>query len=354
MITNQSWHVKRKIIVPDEITDIQRQVMHLILIEKVDLILTSGGTGFSPRDVTPEAIAPLLERQAPGLIHAMLAKSLNITPLASLSRPVCGTIRDTLILTLPGSPKGARENLEAVLEVLPHAMQLARNQVHVTQAFHQKMHVSHRHHVCRHDPVDATSGPLMPLTSVADRHRKSPFPLVSFEDALRAVLDHSFLCSETTLSVGPSLIGHVLSRSVIAPENIPNFRASIVDGYAVIASDGPGTYPLVSIITAGDLPSPVQLVPGQVSRITTGAPLPAGADAVVMVEATTLSASKDGEETMIQIHENVVQGQDVREIGSDVFKGEQVLSKGDVLLASEIGLLASLGLKEVNRKTITS
>jgi molybdenum cofactor synthesis domain-containing protein len=93
---------------------------------RLDLILTTGGTGFSPRDVTPEATQAVLEREAPGLVFAMLQSSLAVTPHAMLSRAAAGMRGQTLIVNLPGSPKAARENLESILPALPHALELLR------------------------------------------------------------------------------------------------------------------------------------------------------------------------------------------------------------------------------------
>jgi molybdenum cofactor synthesis domain-containing protein len=91
-----------------------------------DLICTVGGTGLGPRDVTPEATRAVIQREATGLAEAMRTASLRSTPHAMLQRGVCGVLRSTLIVNLPGSPKGAIENLEVILEVLPHAVQLLR------------------------------------------------------------------------------------------------------------------------------------------------------------------------------------------------------------------------------------
>ena len=93
----------------------------------LDLILTSGGTGFAPRDVTPEATRMVLDKEAPGLIFAMLRDSLNVTPHAMLSRMVAGIRAATLIINLPGSPKAVRENLQTILPALPHALELLQN-----------------------------------------------------------------------------------------------------------------------------------------------------------------------------------------------------------------------------------
>jgi molybdopterin adenylyltransferase len=90
----------------------------------LDLVLTTGGTGFAPRDLTPEATRSVLQREAPGLAEAMRAASLQVTAHAMLSRSVAGIRGRTLIVNLPGSPKGVLENLATILPVLPHAIEL--------------------------------------------------------------------------------------------------------------------------------------------------------------------------------------------------------------------------------------
>ncbi len=89
-----------------------------------DFVVTTGGTGFGLRDVTPEATGSVLEREAPGLVHAMVARGLQSTPMAALTRARAGTVGHALVVNLPGSPRGATENLEAILEIVPHALQL--------------------------------------------------------------------------------------------------------------------------------------------------------------------------------------------------------------------------------------
>lgn len=123
-IGRQGWQVVQQGLVPDESGAIQEQLIAWAGTDEVDVILTTGGTGFSPRDQTPEATQAVIERPAPGLAEAMRLASLQVTPHAMLSRAVAGIRRRTLIVNLPGSPRGALENLRVILPVLPHAVQL--------------------------------------------------------------------------------------------------------------------------------------------------------------------------------------------------------------------------------------
>ncbi len=117
----------RQAVVPDDFDTIKRELLHWCEQEQLDLVLTTGGTGFTPRDITPEATLAVIQRQAPGLAEAMRAASLRVTPYAMLSRAVAGMRGRTLIINLPGSPKAARENLDVILPVLPHAIALLRD-----------------------------------------------------------------------------------------------------------------------------------------------------------------------------------------------------------------------------------
>lgn len=117
------WRVEARDIVPDEPPAIEERLRYYCDQLRVDLVLTTGGTGLSPRDVTPEATRRVLERDAPGFAEAMRAASLRKTPHAMLSRGVSGIRGSTLIVNLPGSPQGAKENLEVILPALPHGLE---------------------------------------------------------------------------------------------------------------------------------------------------------------------------------------------------------------------------------------
>jgi molybdopterin adenylyltransferase len=113
-------------IIPDERALIASELIRISDQSEADLILTTGGTGFSPRDVTPEATLDVVQRLVPGLPEAMRAKSLEVTPRAMLSRAVAGIRNKTLIINLPGSPKGVSECLSIIMPVIPHAIEILK------------------------------------------------------------------------------------------------------------------------------------------------------------------------------------------------------------------------------------
>ena len=123
-VQEAGWHVNRTGVVPDDMQDIVDTLVSWVDGGQCSVIMTTGGTGFSPRDITPEATRAVIERDAPGLAEAMRAGSLKITPHAMLSRAVAGIREKTLIINLPGSPKGALENFRILAPVLHHAVQL--------------------------------------------------------------------------------------------------------------------------------------------------------------------------------------------------------------------------------------
>jgi molybdenum cofactor synthesis domain-containing protein len=120
----QGWEVAHLEVVPDDLKTIKNTLSTWADSGHQDVILTTGGTGFSPRDITPEATLAIIKRMAPGIAEAMRASSLEITQHAMLSRAVAGIRGKTLIINLPGSPKAAVENLDVILPVIPHAVQL--------------------------------------------------------------------------------------------------------------------------------------------------------------------------------------------------------------------------------------
>ena len=127
LVRTQNWLVIKQALLPDDESAIRAELMTWADSGQVDVILTTGGTGFSPRDVTPEATRAIIQREAPGLAEAMRSASLAKTSHAMLSRSVAGIRGRTLIINLPGSPKGALENLQVVIPVLEHAIQLLKD-----------------------------------------------------------------------------------------------------------------------------------------------------------------------------------------------------------------------------------
>ncbi len=127
MIDNhKNYKTVLQTIIPDEKIIIVNKLNEIIEKNEVDLILTNGGTGFSQRDVTPEATLSVIEKEARGIAEYMRMQSMNITKRAMLSRGVCGIKNETIILNLPGSPKGACENLEFVIDTLVHGLDILK------------------------------------------------------------------------------------------------------------------------------------------------------------------------------------------------------------------------------------
>uniref|UniRef100_A0A672SAZ6 Gephyrin n=1 Tax=Sinocyclocheilus grahami TaxID=75366 RepID=A0A672SAZ6_SINGR len=475
-------------IVPDEIDEIKETLIDWCDEKELNLILTTGGTGFAPRDVTPEATKEVIEREAPGMSLAMLVGSLKVTPLGMLSRPVCGIRGKTLIINLPGSKKGSQECFQFILPALPHAIDLLREAVvkvkevpneledlpspppppsplptssphcqtedkgvqceeeeeekkdsgvastedssssHITAAsIAAKIPdsiISRGVQVLPRDTASLSTTPsespraqatsrlstascptpkvraphfLFPvpalftscllllclptslvfslsslvfflqvqsrcsskenilrashsavdITKVARRHRMSPFPLTSMDKAFITVLEMTAVLGTEIINYRDGM-GRVLAQDVYAKDNLPPFPASVKDGYAVRAADGPGDRFIIGESQAGEQPTHT-VMPGQVMRVTTGAPIPCGADAVVQVEDTELlRESEDGtEELEVRILIQARPGQDIRPIGHDIKRGECVLAKGTHMGSSEIGLLATVGVTEV-------
>lgn len=342
--------------VPDEPRDIRRVLLHWCDTANVHLVLTTGGTGFSPRDVTPEATMEVIERPAQGLTMRMLSESLKVTPMAMLSRAMCGIRKGTIIINLPGSLKGSQECFQFVLPALQHAIEVLRGSPIVANTHASMQNPTHSsvqeptqsrgtHHDCAHKSHVKS---VRDLNKVAKRDRHSPFPLVPMDKACSVVMENTCRLPKTVMPLEDSL-GYILASDIFAKEPFPPFPASIKDGYAVLSSDGPGERLVLGPVTAGEI-SKSHVISGHVMRITTGAPVPPGADAVVQVEDTELLESdNDGQiEKKIKILPSpIIVGQDIRPIGFDVKKGQQVLSCFERLGPAELGLMASLGLTDV-------
>ncbi len=137
VVTQQGWTVVKREIIADDFDLLRERLSEWADSGEVDVLLTTGGTGFAPLDVTPEATLAAADRLAPGLAEAMRAASLQVTPHAMLSRATAAIRRRTLIVNLPGSPKAAVENLQVILPVLPHAVELMSDDPHA-EAGHGK------------------------------------------------------------------------------------------------------------------------------------------------------------------------------------------------------------------------
>uniref|UniRef100_A0A8D0PH58 Gephyrin n=1 Tax=Sus scrofa TaxID=9823 RepID=A0A8D0PH58_PIG len=426
-------------IVPDEIEEIKETLIDWCDEKELNLILTTGGTGFAPRDVTPEATKEVIEREAPGMALAMLMGSLNVTPLGMLSRPVCGIRGKTLIINLPGSKKGSQECFQFILPALPHAIDLLRDAIVKVKEVHDELEdlpspppplspppttsphkqTEDKGVQCEEEEeekkdsgvastedsssshitaaaIAAKKHPFYTSPAVIMAHGEQPIPgLISYShDATGSaekpipdsiisrgvqVLPRDTASLSTTPSESPRAqatsrlstascptpkvqsrcsskenilrangMGRVLAQDVYAKDNLPPFPASVKDGYAVRAADGPGDRFIIGESQAGEQPTQT-VMPGQVMRVTTGAPIPCGADAVVQVEDTELiRESDDGtEELEVRILVQARPGQDIRPIGHDIKRGECVLAKGTHMGPSEIGLLATVGVTEV-------
>ena len=303
-----------------------------------------------------------------------------------MSRPAAGVRNKSVIITLPGSPKGAKENLQAIIKTLPHACVQAAGAnsraLHAggvkklesdagltggaSQAVTGVHDHSHHHHghghshgqghgkLVRH--TNPNEAPLSndPMLGPTRRHRESPYPMLAVDEALDLISEHTPSPQIVTCRVDEGIISSVLAEDVKARENVPAFRASIVDGYAVVVPKGgdmKGDFPVTAVSHAapGDIG---RLNQGEIARITTGAPLPPGATSVIMVEDTVLKTmTEDGkEEKEVEIRaEGVKEGENIREVGSDIAQGSVILGKGEQIsgVGGEIGLLAAVGVAEV-------
>lgn len=304
--------------------------------------------------------------------------------VALMSRPVAGVRNKTLVITLPGSPKGAKENLLAILKLLPHACiqaagadsrelhaagveQLEKEagvskinelQVHPHHNCGSHSHTSSRAHTASEEPFlsnDPQNGP-------AHRHRVSPYPMISVAEALRLIQANIPPPQMIRVTLQPKYVGYVLAEDIYAKESVPSYRASMVDGYAITVLENGSSARGIFRVTTPKRHNPFEepiLEYGRVARITTGSEVPKGATCVVMVEDTILRGiMENGEEREIEIMTDRVRpNENIREIGSDVRVGDLIMMRGEKITAGggEMGLLSSVGVTEVtifNRPTI--
>eukprot|EP01125_Pyxidicula_operculata_P012148 TRINITY_DN3988_c0_g2_i1.p1 TRINITY_DN3988_c0_g2~~TRINITY_DN3988_c0_g2_i1.p1 ORF type:complete len:424 (-),score=79.48 TRINITY_DN3988_c0_g2_i1:217-1488(-) len=178
------------------------------------------------------------------------------------------------------------------------------------------------------------------------RLRQSPYPMIPVPDAMGIVLQNTDRLPEKVVPISES-VGLVLSKDVVAGDPLPPFPASVVDGYALCYEDGVGVFPVIGVVTAGNISS-IKVVPGKVAQITTGSAIPDGANAVVMVEETELVDTTPEGNEIIKIKKASKLGQFIRPVGSDVKTGEIVVGSGDVIGSAEVGLMATVGVSEVS------
>ena len=338
---------------------LQKQLLEWCDLE-VNVILTTGGTGFSPRDVTPEATKEIILKETPAITMAMMKYSFEVAfPHAMLSRAISGICKKTLIINLPGSMKAASECFSAVSPCIPHAIAVLCDHSQDVVAAHKIIqssqesnqmhsHGNHHHRSCHHHGGDKHLESKVDVHKVAERSRHSPYPMVDVLIAQSKVIATADVIGTEVLQFRDAL-GRVLAQNVFAKDPLPPFAASIKDGYAVITADGSGKRAVLGSSAAGQVPGGAPLQRGQCVRITTGAAVPAGADSVVQVEDTHLvHASADNtEELEINIMKTPKLGEDIRPLGSDIKAGELVLASGCILGPAELGLLATVGVTSV-------
>lgn len=322
-------------------------LLYLCDVLHTDLIITTGGTGFGPRDVTPEATKRVLHRDAPQLALVMSLYSLEKTKFAALSRAVCGLRNGTLIVNMPGSRKAVAECFAAIEPILPHALQHIQNDTAPIRAVHtaiqQQQHsapattaaaatsappaagpVSRRPHVCPHKT--GTGGP---------DDRNSIYPMVPVDQGVQIILQ-----ATKQLAAPPQ------HRS---PIELPPFRASIKDGYAMRASGGAGPKCVIGYVAAGDVISKQPLADDECFKINTGAAVPTSADCVVQVEDTELlevSTTTDKRELRVLIRTAPYVDQDIRPIGCDLALHENLFVTAPNCYPEPVAyasLLASVG-----------
>lgn len=212
------------IIIPDEREIIEKELKYFCDDANVDLILTTGGTGLSSRDVTPEATKAIIHRDVPAMSLAITIESLKKTPMAMLSRSVVGVRDSTLIINFPGSKKAVTECIEVVKPVLSHAISLIKGETADVKTIHDSMQFGHS---CPHH----SPGSNVDTSKVAFRPRESPYPMIEMSEAFKIVDEvmKQWAVNMEIVSIEEGL-GRVVAQKVIAKEPMPPFPASVKDG----------------------------------------------------------------------------------------------------------------------------
>ena len=313
-------------IVSDEKSEIQHKFLELVL-QKIPLIILTGGTGLTKRDNTREALEPLFDKELPSFATAIITQCSEITKMAILSQPFAGIRDSSLFIALPGSPKAVKECLSAIKDCLAHAVDLICD--------HKASH-----------PTGDLSNPLKfhsdSCCNFKDRNpeRGSKFQAISFDEAMDLVLQ------DTSRFVNLENIENCVfkksAESINSPIGVPQKDCSIVDGYALSDSFVKGTLLncFDSVINAEDCEShPISA--SSTIRINTGANIPENCKCVIKVEDTR---ETDG---MIELLKDMNLGENIRKAGSDIEQGALLIEKDALLDIGSVSLLASVGISQV-------
>lgn len=231
-------------IVKDDVAEITSR-LNAWISQSLHVIFTTGGTGFAPRDVTPEATKKVIQREAPGLALTMLMQSLQFTEMTALSRSVCGITEKSLIINFPGKLKAVIECFDCVKSLIPHAVAL------ITED--NRFDLKSDHTPKRTLTPGVLEKSKVQMVASADRPRESAYPMIDLEEATNIILDNVPKIIESEVISVDDAIGRILFENVFSTDPLPPFRASIKDGYAICISTNYDTYNIVEqSIHAGD------------------------------------------------------------------------------------------------------